>query len=735
MTMKFLKTAVMAVATFTMASTSFGQTTFTFESQAGVDAFNGQSNGALTVDFITLSASATATNSSGQTVAATTSTDISNGIAVDNPTNNGSTERRFIDGQGEELVISFNQPVIINAFNFFGVSSDETITVTVSSSPNPFTFSSSSGADNNVNPFGEGFELAAGETITFGGVTGNTPRYALETITVTAVATGGGGDGWVDFVDERSRLQFDTDDDQEKDMIVGDIDNDGDEDIVVVRKRPFSVNGPRRNLLLMNENGNLVDRTADFIPTFLSDTDNARDVHLFDANNDGWLDIAVANTFGSLPRFYVNLGNNASGAWRGYEDQGSNGEWYSPQLPTNPQACGMAIGDVNGDGLPDLYYVDYANSLEARLFINNGDLTFTDETEDRLSDDARDQAFGTTAVFADMNGDGAIDIVSNDSEAFGGVGVEIAYNDGDGNFMQTQVLASTVLSYMVQMVDMNNDGRLDIYVVDDLQDYVFRNDSTNGNGTINVTRIFNTQSSLTTDFNGNVLACDMDNDGWDDMIVSDVDVDIPGCDRRFTLLRNMNGSNFQNPFNGQLQNFNVQGSHDAVVIDINQDGNKDLFIATCEDYHMFVSTFAPTGNVPIPVDPPSQFFDLNGDFRDGLSGWTIESGNIDLSGRGHDDDISARLRSSGARLSRQVNVLPNTNYRLRGRIETNGRFGYELGGNRTSSTASGAARDYKRRTFEFNTGNNNSITIFCEWRTRTGRFDNITLENLDGTEQ
>ena len=155
--MKFLKTAVMAVATFTMASTSFGQTTFTFESQAGVDAFNGQSNGALTVDFITLSASATATSSNGQTVAATTSTDISNGIAVDNPTNNGSTERRFIDGQGEELVISFNQPVIINAFNFFGVSSDETITVTVSSSPNPFTFSSSSGADNNVNPFGEGF--------------------------------------------------------------------------------------------------------------------------------------------------------------------------------------------------------------------------------------------------------------------------------------------------------------------------------------------------------------------------------------------------------------------------------------------------------------------------------------------------------------------------------------------------------------------------------------------------
>ena len=123
--------------------------------------------------------------------------------------------------------------------------------------------------------------------------------------------------------------------------------------------------------------------------------------------------------------------------------------------------------------------------------------------------------------------------------------------------------------------------------------------------------------------------------------------------------------------------------------------------------------------------------DLNGDFRDGLSGWTIEDGHIDLSSRGHDDDISARLRSSDARLTRTVSVLRNTNYRLRGRIETNGRFGFEMGGNRTSSTAAGSARDFKRRTFEFNTGNNDSIEIFAEYRNETGRFDNITLENLD----
>ena len=149
-----------------------------------------------------------------------------------------------------------------------------------------------------------------------------------------------------------------------------------------------------------------------------------------------------------------------------------------------------------------------------------------------------------------------------------------------------------------------------------------------------------------------------------------------------------------------------------------------------------IAVFAAVGLIAVASTSISsaQFIDLNGDFRDGLSGWSIDDGRIDLSGRGHDDDISARLRSSDARLERRVTVRTNTDYRLRGRIETNGRFGFEMGGNRRSSTASGSARNFKRRTFEFNTGNNNSITIFCEYRNRTGRFDNITLENRDGTE-
>ncbi len=407
---------------------------------------------------------------------------------------------------------------------------------------------------------------------------------------------------WVDFADDRTRLQFDTDDDQEKDIVVGDLDNDGDEDVVVVRKRPFSVDGERVNLLLMNENGNLVDRTLDFVPTFVTDPDNARDVLLIEVNNDGWPDLIVANTFGSLPRLYINLGEDKNGDWIGFEDQGSNGQWYSPQFPTTPQACAVAVGDVNGDGFDDIYFPDYSNNLEARLFINNQDNTFSDETLSRMSSAARNQSFGTAAFFADMNGNGHLDIVSNDSVAFGGVGVEIAFNDGNGNFFQTQVLPSNT-SYMVMDADFNNDGRIDIYVVDDGQDYVLFNNSTNNDGTINASLVSNTQSSLTSGFNGNILPADVDNDGWIDVAVSDVDVDIPGCERRFTLLRNNNGTNLRNPNNGTLMAWNMEGSHDTAWIDINQDGNLDMFMATCDDYHMFINQ----------AEPAVVLGDINGD--------------------------------------------------------------------------------------------------------------------------
>lgn len=211
--MKLPKTSMMLAAAIAYGGAASAQTTFVFESEDSVAALNGLAAGTLSADGITLSASATApefavdalgvASLTGETVAANLFVDAGNGIGVDNPTIENDafeaftagpaaddTEGEFITGEGESLVLSFDQAVIINAFNFFGVGNDETLTVTVSSLADAFSFESSGGSDNNVDPFGEGFELAAGETISFGSVVnsaGEVARYSLETITVTAV--------------------------------------------------------------------------------------------------------------------------------------------------------------------------------------------------------------------------------------------------------------------------------------------------------------------------------------------------------------------------------------------------------------------------------------------------------------------------------------------------------------------------------------------------------------------
>src|SRR5262245_47389407 len=92
-------------------------------------------------------------------------------------------------------------------------------------------------------------------------------------------------------------------DSMERDYAKGDVDNDGDLDIVVVRKIPLSCVGGRRDMLLMNENGVLVDRTTLFATQAVGvpgaqgssegflDNANDRQGILVDVNNDGWLDI------------------------------------------------------------------------------------------------------------------------------------------------------------------------------------------------------------------------------------------------------------------------------------------------------------------------------------------------------------------------------------------------------------------------------------------------------------
>lgn len=166
-------------------------------------------------------------------------------------------------------------------------------------------------------------------------------------IAVGALAVPALGGGWADFNNETSvrmpashnNAALSYDDDQEKDYAWGDIDQDGDIDLVCVRKQPFTSTGKRVNVLFMNEgiaeghaiNGVFADRTAEYASASDVGGDNGfntptndRDVFLVDVDADGWLDLVTAPTLTdnqakhlSHPRVYINLGEVA-GEWQGF---------------------------------------------------------------------------------------------------------------------------------------------------------------------------------------------------------------------------------------------------------------------------------------------------------------------------------------------------------------------------------------------------------------------------------
>ncbi len=409
---------------------------------------------------------------------------------------------------------------------------------------------------------------------------------------------------WVTFVDETSsRIIADpsvgVSDVEEKDLVAGDVDKDGDIDLIVVRKVPFSVAGPRRNVLFMNEDGIMTDRSSTLAPDFLDATDD-REVELADVDGDTWLDIITAGTFGEQPRILMNLGE-AEGVWLGFA--------YDPmRLPilrsptgNGPKFCGLGVGDVTGNGRPDLYFTDYENDMEDRLLINDGTGFFTDETTSRLTLQMVDSTFGADADIADVNGDGFNDIIKNNASGTGGgaqspeggapsPAVLILYNDGTGRFNFMDVIY-TLAPYMVAPADFTQDGRLDLFVVDDGQDRYLINNGNDASGHAQFTTAIVGPSPNTSFFGGNVSFADLDNDTVLDVLVSDVDTDIPGCTRQLVLLQGQGvppAVTYADPLAGASRPWTPQGTFDVATLDINDDGALDLWISTCTGTKIFM---------------------------------------------------------------------------------------------------------------------------------------------------
>ncbi|MGD1946479.1 MAG: VCBS repeat-containing protein [Croceivirga sp.] len=362
---------------------------------------------------------------------------------------------------------------------------------------------------------------------------------------------------------------------------------------------------------------------------------NGGGVAIGDINNDGLPDIYFTGNM--VPnKLYLNKGNFE------FEDISER----AGITGTKPWSTGVTMVDINTDGLLDIY-VSNAGNLEGNnhnndLYINNGDLTFTEKAEEF---NLAKTGFSTHASFFDFDRDGDLDVyILNNSNIpvsslgyaeqrkvraqdwqgvphiFRGVGDMLLRND-DGKFIDISEKAGIYGSLIgfglgVLVTDINNDLWPDIYVSNDFyeRDYLYINQH---DGTFKE-EIKNYTQHLSLSAMGIDIA-DINNDGYNDIFITDM---LPESEQRVKSVMEFEGYNiydlkrskdfYQQYIQNTLQLNNGNGTFSEVayysgidatdwswaglIFDMDNDGLKDIFVTNGINHDLtdldFVDFFA-----------------------------------------------------------------------------------------------------------------------------------------------
>jgi hypothetical protein len=305
-------------------------------------------------------------------------------------------------------------------------------------------------------------------------------------------------------------------------------------------------------------------------------------VSFFDYNKDGWDDLTFTSEAGNNVKFYRNMG-------------GYYVEDFLNINTTTFQHKQVQWVDYDNDNDYDLFLTSDSNNN--RLYQNDGSFNFTDVTFTAGLLAAASYNFG--ASWGDYNNDGFLDIFISFREPTQTQANLLYKNNGDGTFVEVGAAAGIVqfgeLSFCSAFFDYDNDGWQDIYIANDkitTRNYLYRN---NGDGTFtDISAVSGTDLYMGAMC---VTVGDYNNDGWQDLYISNDENTDPAATNGNALLHNNGDGTFSNvsATKGLMVNSVCWG---AVFLDSNLDTDLDIYVVASRDGTGTPSSafFESTGN-------------------------------------------------------------------------------------------------------------------------------------------
>ncbi len=336
-------------------------------------------------------------------------------------------------------------------------------------------------------------------------------------------------------------------------------------------------------------------------------------VALFDYDNDGRLDIFLVNgapiedptAKGAVPR------KTGPEYWNRLFHQKPDGAFEDVTEKAGLQGAGygmgVAVGDFDNDGFEDLYVTAYGGN---KLYHNQGDGTFTEVTQKA---GAGGSGWSTSAAWVDLDNDGFLDLVVlryvewDFDDVWCGEHKEgyraychpdwfkpavplVFHNNGNGTFTEIAKsigIAKPAKGLGIAIADYDRDGRIDLFFANDsMVEHLYHN---KGDGTFEEVGLV---SEVAVDGDGRTYAgmgvdfADYDNDGWPDIVVTDL------ANQRYALYRNNGdgGFTYASQTTGLSRMTMTHSGWGVRFFDFDNDGRKDLLVAQGHDLDTIETT-------------------------------------------------------------------------------------------------------------------------------------------------